>query len=334
MHAPLQDLMPKSTDLPAGLLYHYTSMEGLLGIIQSGKMRATHVRFLNDSSEFMHAFSPAYMDRWLEGLIPGAGEELKLGVREKAVSLAAKYVVFVISLTEDEPTSENLSPSQGDRLSQWQKYTPRNGGFSLGFDVSLSANSFDLLPLRRAKGAVWFYRCIYGETDKQALFKELGDNGLAFAHKIYASESEQFVKKYGRVPNPQESSSLIGKSALEALSSTSAGHLIRAGQLKDGSFQEEREWRALFIVEKNELLEAHNSDPQNPILFFRVGAFGLTPYIEYPLNLNSDNCPLRRIVVGPCPYPEEAVDSVQLLLAANGIKGIEVVKSETPFRRW
>jgi hypothetical protein len=36
---------------PAGLLYHYTDLRGLLGILESGSIWATHIRFLNDLSE-------------------------------------------------------------------------------------------------------------------------------------------------------------------------------------------------------------------------------------------------------------------------------------------
>jgi hypothetical protein len=43
------------------LLYHYTSTEGLLGIIEQDNIRATHVRFLNDWTEFREAFTEKYV---------------------------------------------------------------------------------------------------------------------------------------------------------------------------------------------------------------------------------------------------------------------------------
>jgi hypothetical protein len=36
-------------------LFHYTDSGGLLGIVQSGRMRATHVSYMNDASEYLHA---------------------------------------------------------------------------------------------------------------------------------------------------------------------------------------------------------------------------------------------------------------------------------------
>jgi hypothetical protein len=36
-------------------LYHYTDAAGLKGIIESGAIRATHVAYMNDASEYLHA---------------------------------------------------------------------------------------------------------------------------------------------------------------------------------------------------------------------------------------------------------------------------------------
>jgi len=36
---------------PDGLLYHYTSSEGLMGILRSNSIFATHIRYLNDTQE-------------------------------------------------------------------------------------------------------------------------------------------------------------------------------------------------------------------------------------------------------------------------------------------
>ena len=40
-------------------LYHYTSQKGLLGILKDQKIWATHVQYLNDSTEFHFAIDLA-----------------------------------------------------------------------------------------------------------------------------------------------------------------------------------------------------------------------------------------------------------------------------------
>ena len=51
-------LLERSEELPApGPLYHYTDSNGLLGIMRSRRLWATHSQYLNDASEFLYASS-------------------------------------------------------------------------------------------------------------------------------------------------------------------------------------------------------------------------------------------------------------------------------------
>jgi len=43
------------SDKPDRPLYHYTTQEGLLGIVKKREMWATHHQYLNDTQEFLHA---------------------------------------------------------------------------------------------------------------------------------------------------------------------------------------------------------------------------------------------------------------------------------------
>jgi len=47
---PLSQASPKPKTI-----YHYTSQEGLLGIIQEGLLRVSSIRHLNDSAELIYA---------------------------------------------------------------------------------------------------------------------------------------------------------------------------------------------------------------------------------------------------------------------------------------
>ena len=76
------ELMPQPTQLPGGLLYHYTSLEALKAIVESKCFWATNVRFLNDSSEFQHAYSHTYTDILLDALVPEINSELKAHITD------------------------------------------------------------------------------------------------------------------------------------------------------------------------------------------------------------------------------------------------------------
>jgi hypothetical protein len=46
----------RNLQLPEAL-YHYTDAGGFKGIIESGVIRATHISFMNDATEYLHAVS-------------------------------------------------------------------------------------------------------------------------------------------------------------------------------------------------------------------------------------------------------------------------------------
>ena len=46
-----QNESPSDPPNPEGLLYHYTTQHGLLGILKQKCIWATHIRYLNDTSE-------------------------------------------------------------------------------------------------------------------------------------------------------------------------------------------------------------------------------------------------------------------------------------------
>lgn len=39
---------------PNKMVYHYTSLQGLMGILDTGKMWASHVRYMNDPEEITY----------------------------------------------------------------------------------------------------------------------------------------------------------------------------------------------------------------------------------------------------------------------------------------
>lgn len=95
-----------------GVLYHYTDFEGLRGILQSHKLRATYNRVLNDASEQIHAESVL-------------SEELK----RSAPSVLSAGPVF-----DQKPHFVTCFCESAKLLSMWRSYAARGGGYCLGFD--------------------------------------------------------------------------------------------------------------------------------------------------------------------------------------------------------
>src|SRR6266700_7276832 len=105
-------------------LYHYTTREGLLGILTSGAVWATNIRFLNDASEFTYAHS-MFM-RKLKEIRRRLVEQKHLDILDDAVSHLSQPVphIFIFCLS-----------TNGDLLSQWRAYGPPGNGYAIGFDA-------------------------------------------------------------------------------------------------------------------------------------------------------------------------------------------------------
>jgi hypothetical protein len=117
---------------PETTLWHYTNGQGLIGILESGAIHATHVACLNDSTEIRYATK----------LLRDALIELK---QKKADDLQAnQFLSSVLELTSENPAVPNHAPSRffvacfstiEDDLSQWRAYSESGGenGYSIGF---------------------------------------------------------------------------------------------------------------------------------------------------------------------------------------------------------
>ncbi len=105
------------------ILYHYTSQEGLLGIIENGEIWATDILYLNDEREFKLAFELAC--NLLSSRISAASQKAQAlqNIRSLVTQVAKdRRNVYVSSFS-----------AKGDLLSQWRGYCPQGMGYAIGF---------------------------------------------------------------------------------------------------------------------------------------------------------------------------------------------------------
>src|ERR1700723_398094 len=110
----------------AGPLYHYTTGEGLVGILSSKQLWCTQISCLNDTTEFTYAieeFQKLVRTRLTEQHHPI--QELFLRGLEQYLSApdAERSQFFVTCFSERE-----------DDLSQWRAYSGGEGGYAIQFD--------------------------------------------------------------------------------------------------------------------------------------------------------------------------------------------------------
>lgn len=135
---------------PPGATYHYTSAQGLLGILSNRSLWLSDCRFLNDADELHHS------DRRALSVV----EASKLSSRTRS-RLRRIVEQFVNWSTLTASFSEN-----GDLLSQWRAYCPLEGGYSIGF-------SKDFWRKLDSPCCTAFKPCIYDPREQHAILRDI-----------------------------------------------------------------------------------------------------------------------------------------------------------------
>lgn len=139
-------------------LFHYTNAAGLKGIVDSHRIWATGIEYLNDSSEMTDA--EKLLDDEVEAFSKKnkAIDALALPFGGTGIwrALRPKTSCFVFCLTE-----------KGDDLNQWTQYSGV-GGFALEFARTILRPSHPLKGARIHSG-----RVVYGDRLKKRFVREL-----------------------------------------------------------------------------------------------------------------------------------------------------------------
>lgn len=152
------------------IIYHYTTINGLKGIIENKNIWATNINHLSDWQEFKEFVTP-FLKRF-----QGTGLENAI---EEIFSRNSRFI-YVCSFSR-----------KYDDLSQWRAYSPNANGFSVGFNYSKLKG---MLP---SGGLFKLYGCKYDNKSKEDEIKETIQNNkktedpdVHELHKIITTLSE------------------------------------------------------------------------------------------------------------------------------------------------
>jgi hypothetical protein len=201
-------------EAPDKTLYHYTGIGALLGIVENRKLWASHIYYLNDAAEIVHARD--VLVKLIEKEKTSTTEKDFLDLFQEWLKTFSKnaYHLFVFSLSE-EP---NL-------LSQWRSYTPHGKGVSIGFSSDLLLRVVKAQELRIA-------RCLYDRHEQEELMLGLLQKMLISFRQLgltqNTSKSKFFQKYHGFLERFR-------------------GDILQLfSVIKHPSFKEEREWRIIY----------------------------------------------------------------------------------------
>lgn len=293
---------PASFVDPPPVLYHYTSSQGLQGILESGNLWATDLQYLNDEQEFMFGRDrviPAFREHVLK-IDDG---RVNKGILVGLIDHSALRDFYVTCFCEN-----------GDLLSQWRGYAAP-GGYALGFDTQVSTPS--------VKRSLDYRRVYYGG---EYLDSFVGALASVMAERYFEAFDADYRERLAAVTNEAD---FDLEEAAERVFKFTAFHYYRlellSATMKHQAFAEEREWRIIADVYKNFV--------SPPVPYFRQGPLGLTPYVHIDMKCDNGRMPLREVVVGPGANMELRVAAVRKMLNGLGYgRSVEVRESEAPYR--
>lgn len=296
------------------LIYHYTSADGLYGILTSKEIWCTNCLFLNDMNEYN--LVQEYI-RYLFEIRIEENDDNKLFKAVLKIILDNSEDFHAFSKEITIPYVASFS-SEGNRLSQWRGYCP-NGGYSLGFSMSDFTKIIN--KNEKKEGGFKLDRVNYieknkGHQDIKILFNDLCENlKKLLPDTDYVPFSRLLIQLDSLTPDEREEI----KKKVEAII-FSEGLLFSmkilglSPKFKDIAFKEEDEYRLYTRDNKNLRFLSRNNI--------------LKPYTTFQFDLES----LKTIIIGPTNDYEQSELGLKIFLESKGLEHIEVKRSSIPYR--
>jgi hypothetical protein len=282
------------------LFFHYCSLDTLIKIIETDKIRLCNPYKMNDSKELS----------WFFELLPRVMEDYISKLEDEEVKESYKFFYEkTISQIYEQDFFDKVIPyvacfsEQGDILSQWRAYSDDGKGVSIGFNLGK-------LVQKDNSELIFKSVCYDLSMKKNMLLQILDENGL----------NDPSTIKFHRMKHVYTAATiLIYEILTEAVSN------------KNLAFFEEREGRLIFFPENGYEAPANK---QYTILgpFFRSNGDEIISYYELDFSKVKDGI-IDSIYIGPkCKTTEF---DIQLLLDTKGYKnnrGIAIKKSKASYR--
>lgn len=276
-------------ELIPNVLYHYTSADGLIGILGGKSIWLTDLRYMNDMSELQYSRELVKKRLAAHLEIAELSEIQKEFIRRVGSSFDPfdfGHSVFSASFCE-----------KGNLLSQWRAYRGRGGGYAIGFDF------FHLLRL--LSKSCMLRKVIYDEKEQFDLIN---------------SVIKEFLDVLRAESKTREDKEVV-ESFLPKLCQTFRSVIIELMFcFKHPDFSEEREWRLVHFASISPTFD-RSSDVPN----FRSYDGNVIPYysvdFQKAITLSRDDTygygfPFVDLMIGPTINADLNQESVKMLLLA------------------
>jgi Protein of unknown function (DUF2971) len=284
------------------IIWHYTTGDALLSIVESGALYATQVSCLNDSTEVLYG----------EKLLRDAFIDIQTQntkSREEAFILER-----IIKNIAEEPTTPTNIPSpffvtcfskEKDDLSQWRAYSGGENGYAIAFLAGAFFNRGSLVV-----------RVNYEKDQHKEVAKKVANATLQFFKEGIDARPASGI----------DNTALMEAWANEFLATWQALISRLAPMVKDPAFRGENEYRIVHELQGHEFSKLRLRQKQT--LMSRH-----LPLVFPPPNsaTQSDMLPIMEVMVGPGRHKEISRVSVDTALRQKGYT-VPVTMSSIPFQ--
>jgi hypothetical protein len=302
---------------PTGLLFHYTTADGLKGIIEQNELWATNAYFLNDSTEVSYGcrILRDAIDEWkinnpnpTTPLSITLAHDLRNAFGEDLLDRHLIKPIYLACFCE----VDNL-------LSQWRTYG-QSGGYSLGFKVPtdiFTGQGFEPEPntytsnwvkvdynrheqIKKCKAILDPVLSIFDDANLAKAITEIGDHPTMGYSKIMIVIADMLLEE------------IVG--------------------FKNEAFEAEKEWRV--VVRQRELTKQGTDDGgKTPTrVHFRSSKGMLVPYLRLIPSDTVERLPIASVRSGPTLEKTTAAMAIKLMLDNNGYSNVEVHGSDISVR--
>lgn len=281
-------------------LYHYTDINGLIGMVKSKGFWLSDARFLNDGEE----------------LINGANisiDIIRTMLRFKCYSIFHEVLYLILTKLECLDLKHVYVCSfslEKDSLEQWRAYGKNGSGICIEFDTTIKTSypHFQIMPQYQLQ------KIIYDDETKVDIVKHI----FRSYYIAYKKDSNNF--------SPDK----IKKDYVDSIiSQLSYFYAI----FKNSAFSSEKEARIVDDCQKIDFYNQINYRTSNGLIVPYVCTYDTKLKDSNSIKMEPDNLPIRRIIIGPTTAQEATKRSVENFLDDMGYDDqVKVVISRVPFR--
>jgi Protein of unknown function (DUF2971) len=305
-------------------LIHYTSWEGFKGLFDSNSVWATHIRFLNDQSEYFYARNlmmnhfPEKVANWLKlesRATAGLSDKLtnRFGSFDGAVSHYTNLMIksyystrrpdFFVASFCGEPLDDFTR--ENGLLSQWR-------GYGNGTGIAVYFNSAKLSTMFQSELDTHSYDASFlDDVTYDDDIERIKNQFLPKIQKVFDFTQLLPFSNGGEIP-------------LDVAGDASESFIYVSTFFKHRGFKEEREYRlvASRIVHSDRYIELHKEKGSIPlpekVVKFRTRNSKPVPYIEL-FGEKADLLPIERVLVGPGADSFQIADAISMMVERRQI---------------